>query len=117
LKLIYPFRADQNVLWMWRIVEDMLLKSLKASKEVKGVITKLEEEVRARNVAPSSAAVHLLNTYLAVKDKTYVFPPPPPQKYKPQKEKKEKRKKKKTYIRVRNSKSDEKKRYLCLKIK
>lgn len=58
------------MLWMWRIVEDMLLKDLKGSKDIKREMDQLEENVRARNVAPSSAAVHMLNTYLQVKGKT-----------------------------------------------
>lgn len=61
---LHHTRASQNVLWMWRIVEDMLLKNLKGNREVQGEVGELERGVRERTIAPSAAAVQLMNKYL-----------------------------------------------------
>ena len=63
-------RANQNVLWMWRIVEDMLMRDLKANSDVQGEVAELERGVRERTIAPSAAAVTLMNKYLKVNFKT-----------------------------------------------
>lgn len=63
-------RADQNVLWMWRIVEDLLLKDMKGRREIQEEVERLEREVRDKTSAPSSAAISLLQTYLKIKSHT-----------------------------------------------
>src|SRR5271163_800818 len=67
---LHRTRASQNVLWMWRIVEDMLLKDLKGNHGVQGEVGELERGVRERTIAPSAAAVRLMNKYLKAISKT-----------------------------------------------
>lgn len=57
-------RADQAVLWMWRILEDSLLSHFKKDLHIRSHILKLEDSVRRSKTPPSSAATWLLGTYL-----------------------------------------------------
>lgn len=57
-------RAEQAVLWMWRILEDSLMKHFKSNKIVREAMHGMEESVRRSNVPPSVAASSLLEKFL-----------------------------------------------------
>jgi methylmalonyl-CoA/ethylmalonyl-CoA epimerase len=58
-------RADQARSWMWAETAETLLTSLKVHPGVRGSVPKLEEIVRAGELAPPSAARQLLDIFLA----------------------------------------------------
>ena len=53
-------RADQQVRWMWAMVEDRLRDRLRASPEVANLADLLEQQVVAGQVAPAAAAEQVL---------------------------------------------------------
>ncbi len=56
-------RADQQVRWMWAMVEDRLRDRLRASPEVANLADLLEQQVVAGQVAPAAAAEQVLAAF------------------------------------------------------
>ena len=56
-------RADQQVRWMWAMVEDRLRDRLQASPEVANLADLLEQQVAAGQVAPAAAAEQVLAAF------------------------------------------------------
>ena len=56
-------RADQQVRWMWAMVEDRLRDRLRASPEVVNLADLLEQQVVAGQVAPAAAAEQVLAAF------------------------------------------------------
>lgn len=56
-------RADQQVRWMWAMVEDRLLTTLRTHPQVSSMVAALEGEVRAGRSTPTLAATHLLEAF------------------------------------------------------
>lgn len=53
-------RADQAERWLWRVVEDELLRSFRAHSAVRARLPSLRDDVRAGRVSPAAAARSLL---------------------------------------------------------
>ncbi|WP_420436562.1 methylmalonyl Co-A mutase-associated GTPase MeaB [Candidatus Poriferisocius sp.] len=56
-------RADQQVRWMWAMVEDRLRDRLQASPEVSSVSAELEDQVAAGLITPAAAADQVLKAF------------------------------------------------------
>ncbi|MCY3577168.1 MAG: methylmalonyl Co-A mutase-associated GTPase MeaB [bacterium] len=56
-------RADQQVRWMWAMVEDRLRDRLQASSEVADLATQLEDQVAAGQTTPAAAADQILEAF------------------------------------------------------
>lgn len=56
-------RADQQVRWMWAMVEDRLRDRLRSSPEVADLATQLEQQVAAGQTAPAAAADQILEAF------------------------------------------------------
>ena len=56
-------RADQQVRWMWAMVEDRLRDRLRSSSEVADLATQLEQQVVAAQTAPAAAADQILEAF------------------------------------------------------
>ena len=56
-------RADQQVRWMWAMVEDRLRDRLQASPEVADLASLLEQQVAGGQVAPAAAADQILAAF------------------------------------------------------
>jgi LAO/AO transport system kinase len=55
-------RAEQQVQWMWAMVRDQLMDRLQSDPGVRGLIPRLEREVRDGELPPSLAAQTILDT-------------------------------------------------------
>lgn len=56
-------RRDQNLRWMWSMVEDRLMSALRTDPRVAGVIDALEQDVTTGRLTPSMAADRILETF------------------------------------------------------
>jgi LAO/AO transport system kinase len=56
-------RRDQQIAWVWNLVEDRLLARLRRHPAVRGVAAKLEDEVRAGTLTATSAAEQILDAF------------------------------------------------------
>ncbi len=56
-------RADQQVRWMWAMVEDRLRDRLRASPEVASLANLLEQQMAAGQLAPAAAADQILTAF------------------------------------------------------
>lgn len=56
-------RREQMLKWMWRVVEDELMRNLKESAPMKKVIKPLEKDLLAGSILPFEGAKNLLNTF------------------------------------------------------
>ncbi len=56
-------RADQQVRWMWAMVEDRLRDRLQSSSAVADLAAQMEQQVAAGQVAPAAAADQLLTAF------------------------------------------------------
>ena len=56
-------RADQQVRWMWSMVEDRLRDRLRTSSAVADLATQLEQQVAAGQVAPAAATDQILAAF------------------------------------------------------
>ncbi len=56
-------RQTQLVRWMWSMIEERLMTSLKTAKEVRERLPSLIEELRAGQVTATSAATEVLDTF------------------------------------------------------
>ncbi|HWL45644.1 MAG TPA: methylmalonyl Co-A mutase-associated GTPase MeaB [Ilumatobacter sp.] len=54
-------RPDQQVRWMWSIVDDRLVTTFKSQPEVQALANDLEAQLRDGTITPALAAHHLLN--------------------------------------------------------
>jgi len=57
-------RAEQAVLWMWRLVEGELIARLRGDAEIAALLPGLEDEVRAGELAATTAARRILRAFL-----------------------------------------------------
>jgi len=57
---LISLRADQQVRWMWAMVEDRLRDRLRSSSEVADLAAQLEQQVAAGQTAPAAAADQIL---------------------------------------------------------
>ena len=56
-------RQDQQVQWMWSMVEDQLISKLKLHPDVKALVPRLEADVESGQVTPALAVEQLLKTF------------------------------------------------------
>lgn len=56
-------RRDQLLRWMWAMVEDRLMTSLRTDPDVAGVVGALERDVAAGKLTPTMAADRILKTF------------------------------------------------------
>jgi len=57
-------RKKQSVDWMWKLLDDELMRIFKTDNRVKNMLVSTEEEVRAGHINPASAAKTLLDIFL-----------------------------------------------------
>jgi len=60
-------RKKQSVDWMWKLLDDELMRIFKTDNRVKNMLVSTEEEVRAGHINPASAAKTLLDIFLEKK--------------------------------------------------
>jgi LAO/AO transport system kinase len=58
-------RQAQMVRWMWDMVEDRLMTSLKAQREVKTLVPRLEKDIGAGKLTPALAVERILAAFNA----------------------------------------------------
>lgn len=56
-------RQQQQLDWMWALVDDQLVASLRANDAVKAIVGELEAKVLAGDTTPTAAALQLLRTF------------------------------------------------------
>jgi LAO/AO transport system kinase len=56
-------RQEQQVRWMWDMVEDGLRRALRGDRELRALLEQLEEAVGAGTAAPSAAATQVLRRF------------------------------------------------------
>ena len=56
-------RRTQDIRWMWAMVEDRLMTTLKTDPAVKALVTDLERAIAAGATTPGLAAERILNTF------------------------------------------------------
>lgn len=56
-------RQEQQVRWMWDMVEDGLRRALRGDRELRALLERLEEAVGAGTAAPSAAATQVLRRF------------------------------------------------------
>ena len=56
-------RRQQNARWLWRIIDDQLLRAIRVHPAVSAICQSLEDDVVAGNVAPESAARKILQAF------------------------------------------------------
>ncbi len=56
-------RQDQQVQWMWSMVEDQLISQLKLHPDVKALVPRLEADVESGRVTPALAVEQLLKAF------------------------------------------------------
>ena len=57
-------REEQNVRWMWSMLDDRLIEALRNHPTVKSLLVKMESQVRAGQTTPVSAVEKLIETFL-----------------------------------------------------
>ncbi|WP_273264739.1 methylmalonyl Co-A mutase-associated GTPase MeaB [Flexistipes sinusarabici] len=57
-------RKKQSVDWMWKLLDDELMRIFKSDGKIKEMLVSTEEEVRAGHINPASAAKTLLDAFL-----------------------------------------------------
>ncbi|MFP2928297.1 hypothetical protein ACLESO_24495 [Pyxidicoccus sp. 3LG] len=57
-------RQEQQVGWMWAMVQDGLRSALRAHPEVSALVPTLEADVREGRATPTSAALRVLGAFL-----------------------------------------------------
>lgn len=60
-------RKKQSVDWMWKLLDEELMRIFKTDNRVKNMLVSTEEEVRAGHINPASAAKTLLDIFLEKK--------------------------------------------------
>ena len=63
-------RTNQQIKWMWALVEDRLIHSLKEEPELTTVISATEIEVQSGTLSPFAAAERIIDLFHSVLSKT-----------------------------------------------
>jgi LAO/AO transport system kinase len=61
-------RLDQQVDWMWAMVEDRVIGTLRSAPRVRDLVAPTETEVRAGTLSPTAAADRLIAAYSTATD-------------------------------------------------